>query len=311
MAYKILLINIINKMTHKLKNNSFQIIIDAKGAELNSFKSLISGQEYIWQGDPSIWAGHSPVLFPIVGGLKDDTYFHENKEYKLARHGFVRRNEDLTIEEQTPNSITFSLTQTPNIRKLYPFDFEFNITYKLLDDTLLVQHSIKNLGDDDMLFSLGAHPAFNCPINKGESYSDYALVFSEKETLSTWNLNADGIITEEGERILDNSKTIYLHEDIFENDALIFKALKSKEVKLVSKKSATEVILSFNDFKSLGLWAKPKAPFVCIEPWLGYADVVDANQELTDKEGIIKLLAGKIFSAEYSIQVKELLITNC
>ena len=305
MAYKILLINIINKMTHKLKNNSFQIIIDAKGAELNSFKSLISGQEYIWQGDPSIWAGHSPVLFPIVGGLKNDTYFHENKEYKLPRHGFVRRSEDLTVEEQTPNSITFSLVQNSNIRKSYPFDFEFNVTYKLLDDTLLVQHSIKNLGNDDMFFSLGAHPAFNCPINEGESYSDYALVFNEKENLNTWDLNNQGIITQEGARILDNSKTINLHEDIFENDALIFKTLRSKEVRLVSKKSATEVILSFKDFKSLGLWAKPKAPFVCIEPWLGYADVVDANQKLCDKEGINKLSPKNDFKAEYSIQVKE------
>ena len=292
-------------MKYILRNKSFQITINSKGAELSSFKSLISEKEYIWQGDPNIWAGHSPVLFPIVGGLKKDTYFFENKEYKLPRHGFVRRNEDLTVVTQNENSIAFQLTQNESIRKLYPFDFEFSITYKLLDGTLFVQHLVRNMGKGDMYFSLGAHPAFNCPINKGESYSDYALVFNKKETLNTWNLNDQGVITEEGEQILNDSKTIPLHEDIFENDALIFKALRSKEVKLISKKSATEVILSFSDFKSLGLWAKPKAPFVCIEPWLGYADVIDANQKLCDKEGIIKLLPKKEFMAEYSIQVKE------
>ena len=292
-------------MNYILKNKFFQITINSKGAELVSFKSEKTEKEYIWQGDPHIWAGHSPVLFPIVGGLKNDTYFHNDKEYSLLRHGFIRKSEDLILGEQTSDSITFSLTQNPKYKKIYPFDFEFNITYKLQNDILLVQHDIINMGDEMMFFSLGAHPAFNCPINEGESYSDYTLVFNKKETLNTWNLNAEGIITQQGDRIMDNSSIIDLHEDIFKNDALIFKALKSREVRLVSHKSKSEVIVSFNDFKSLGLWAKPKAPFVCIEPWLGYADVVDTNQKISDKEGIIKLESRKEFSATYSIQIKE------
>ena len=156
-----------------------------------------------------------------------------------------------------------------------------------------------------MPFSLGAHPAFNCPLNNNETYSDYYLEFQEKENIYTWDLNSSGLIANKGAKIFNDSNILKLHSAIFNKDALIFKSLKSKEVKLASNKSSQEIIIQFQDFKSLGLWAKPNAPFICIEPWLGYADSENTNQLILEKEGILLLPPQEEFHTSYSIEIIE------
>jgi galactose mutarotase-like enzyme len=153
-----------------------------------------------------------------------------------------------------------------------------------------------------MYFSLGAHPAFNCPLEEGEKYEDYHLKFEQTEYLKRWNLDASGQIAEEGKLVMDNCQIMPLSSHLFVNDALIFKELKSHQVSLCS--ANREIIkVKFQDFTSLGLWAKPKAPFICIEPWLGYADASDSNQQLIEKEALLKLNAQDEFAASYSIEV--------
>lgn len=292
-------------MNYNLENEYFEIAVTAIGAELCSFKSKKTNIEYIWQAKPAIWGSHAPVLFPIVGGLKNNTFIHHEKEYQLARHGFVRRNEFLKIVEKSSTSIRLQLLSNSKTQESYPFSFEFNIQITLIKNKLQISHKVINKSNEDLFFSLGAHPAFNCPLHKNEKYSDYYLEFSKQETLNTWDLNSEGLIANEGELILNNSNILNLHSDIFNSDALIFKSLKSREIKLASIKSSQEIIVQFPDFKSLGLWAKSGAPFVCIEPWLGYADAENTNQQLCEKEGILLLPPQEEFMASYSIEIRE------
>ena len=293
------------RMNYKIENDVFEIGITEIGGELCSFKSKKTAKEYIWQAEPEIWGSHAPVLFPIVGGLKNNTFFHNDKEYSLPRHGFIRRNESLKVIEQSTNSIIIQLLSNPKTLESYPFHFDFQIQFSLKGNKLNIAHKVINKGNDIMPFSLGAHPAFNCPLNESESYNDYYIEFQQEEDLNTWELNQEGLISHEGKKILHNSKVIKLHAGLFKNDALIFKSLKSKEIKLASRKSSQEIIVQFHDFKSLGLWAKPQASFVCIEPWLGYADSENTTQILSEKEGIILLKPQEEFNASYSIEIRE------
>lgn len=289
---------------YKIENESFEVQISLVGAEICSFKSKKSGKEYMWQGNPEIWGSHAPVLFPIVGGLKEDIYIYEGQKYHLPRHGFIRKNKDLKLITHTSNKLVLQLESSPSLKENYPFDFVFEISFSLLQNELEIHHRVLNTGKQNMYFSLGAHPTFNCPLEEGKKYEDYHLKFEQKEYLKRWNLNASGQIAEEGELVMDHSHQINLTTSLFDTDAIIFKSLKSRQVSLCEQER--EIIrLRFDDFKSLGLWAKPAAPFICIEPWLGYADSTETNQQIKDKEGILSLESGKDFSANYTIEIFE------
>lgn len=292
-------------MIHSIQNETLQISVKETGAELCSIKSIASGKEFIWQANPDIWASHAPNLFPIIGCLKDNAFIYDGKEYATPKHGFIRNNSDIELLDKSENKLSFVLQSNDNTRVLYPFEFEFRIHFILESNKLKVVHQIINTGNSEMLFNLGAHPAFNCQLNKNESYNDYYLEFEENETLNTWNLTEGGLIAEEGEQILNNENQINLHPEIFANDALIFKNLKSSAVSLKCKKSDFELKVQFKDFPYLGLWAKPNAPYVCIEPWIGIADSADTNREFENKELIQKLPVSEMFTAEYSIEIKE------
>lgn len=292
-------------MIHSIQNKNLQISVKETGAELCSIKSIASGKEFIWQANPDIWAGHAPNLFPIIGCLKDNAFIYNGKEYATPKHGFIRNNSDIKLLDKSENKLSFVLQSNENTRAIYPFEFEFRIHFILESNKLKVVHEIINTGNSEMLFNLGAHPAFNCQLKKGESYEDYYLEFEENETLNTWNLAEGGLIAKEGEQILNNENQINLHPKIFANDALIFKNVKSSAISLKCKKSDFELKVRFEDFPYLGLWAKPNAPYVCIEPWIGIADSADTNRELESKELIQKLPVSEIFKAEYSIEIKE------
>lgn len=288
----------------QLSNDLLNIKVKAKGAELCEISSVKNNRQFMWNADPKVWASYAPNLFPIIGSMKDDSYVFNGKTYHMPKHGFVRHNEDIKLLEQTKNSLTFSLKQNKQLSEWFPFDFEFLLKYTLTDNTLTLTHTVKNLGDSDMYFSIGGHPAFKCPFYDEENYTDYHLEFEHHETAKSYLLNMDnGLVTDQTKQVFNTKNTINLKPDLFNEDALIFKDLTSRKVALVSINHGEILNVSFPDFKYLGIWAKPNAPYVCIEPWLGIADHENTNQDITKKEGIIKLAANKTFTASYTIQI--------
>lgn len=186
---------------------------------------------------------------------------------------------------------------------MYPFQFKFEIVYTLKDRSLVISHQITNLDIKKPLYiSLGGHPAFNVPLYEGETYEDYYLELTRNRIIIHL-LNEEGLITEKTAEVTRDDNKIQLHKNLFDQDALIFKNINSKRVALKSKKTGPILTVEYNDFRHLGIWAKPAAPFVCIEPWLGYADVEGTTKDLKTKEGIMELMPSKVFSASYAINI--------
>jgi galactose mutarotase-like enzyme len=285
-----------------IENDTLKIAIQARGAELNSIFHKTNRMEYMWSGDPAYWAKKSPVLFPIVGTLKEDHYYFDRKPYLLSRHGFAREN-DFIVTGQTETGIRFSLGSTPKTQKQYPFDFLFSITYTLLGNSLGVTYTVKNEGASDMYFSVGGHPAFRVPLADGTRYEDYYLEFEKAEHSGRWPISKDGLIETEPVPLLEDTSQLHLTRELFSADALVFKGLSSSSVSLKSDKTTHGLHLDFTGFPYLGIWAAHMADFVCIEPWCGIADSVLSQQLLTEKEGIVRLERGGLFERTWTLQV--------
>ncbi|PZX55368.1 galactose mutarotase-like enzyme [Algoriphagus ratkowskyi] len=273
--------------------------------ELSSIKSSTTGIEYIWQGDSAIWAGQAPVLFPIVGALKEGFTLIAGKKYEMPKHGLIRNSNKPKLIEQTDTFLRFRLTSDEESLQNYPFQFQFDMVFRLFDKTLTIEHHISNLGANVMLYSIGAHPAFNCPLREGEVYEDYSLEFAQVELAYTQLVDPSGLIGLNQRLVLDNTAKLPLHPHLFVDDALIFKQLKSREVTIKHKDKGDILSVNFEDFDYLGLWAKPEAPFVCIEPWLGIGDSSDSNHQFAEKDGIMKLEANRSEMKTYSITIIE------
>lgn len=286
-----------------IQNEFLKVEVLSRGAELCSLKKLATNTEYIWQANPEIWSSHAPNLFPVIGALKDNEIIYEGKAYPLTRHGFIRNNENILLKESSEDRLIFQYSTSEESLKMYPFKFNFEISFLLKDQALIVSHQVANLGNKPMYFSLGGHPAFNVPLFAQEEYEDYYLEFDQNQDLQTHLLDEKGLILEATREIIRNDSRIQLHKKLFDNDALVFKNISSKEVALKNKKLGTVLKVEFKDFKHLGIWAKPAAPFVCIEPWLGYADVVGTLKDIKTKEGINKLMPSGKFDASYTITI--------
>lgn len=283
-----------------IENRHLKINIHPKGAELQSIYHKDHKLEYLWNGDPAFWGKHSPLLFPIVGTLKQDTYIYKDKEYSLPRHGFARDME-FEVEEQGPDAITFLLRSSDATRANYPFDFELRVTYQLAKNGLATTYSVKNTSEGDMYFSIGGHPAFKVPLVAGTAYTDYFLELENKETSPRWPVTKEGLIEKPPKPLLRSSRLLPLTKELFLEDALVFKNLSSTTIALKSEKTERGLLFDFADFPFLGIWAAKNADFVCIEPWCGIADGVESNQQLTEKEGINKLTSGDIFERTWTL----------
>jgi galactose mutarotase-like enzyme len=291
-------------MTVQIENEFLIASFAEKGAELVSLKLKENDLEYIWQADPAFWARHTPVLFPIVGRLKDDTYMYQNQAYHLSQHGFAR---DCVFEvlETGPEMFAFSLKSTDETKKNYPFDFELVLTYTLTDHDLTVHYQVANTGTETMYFSIGGHPAFNVPLDPALTFEDYYLSFHPKKSRTRIPLN--GPYADFKNKTLAQTNTdINLTRKIFEQDALIFETKGANTFTIKSDESIHSVSLSLTDMPYVGIWSPfPKeAPFVCIEPWCGIADAVESNGQLVDKAGINTLPADELFKAQYVISVE-------
>jgi len=289
-----------------IQNKNIKISIKDIGAELGSIVSLKNNKEYLWRGDETFWGGQAPILFPFVGRLKDDIFIANGKEYSQKQHGFFRKSNEVKLIEKTETKLTYSIKHSESTLKVYPYEFEFRTSYELIENTIVIHHYVENLGNDIMYFSIGEHPAFNCSLKDlNLNYEQSSLLFERSETEATWNLNKDGLFDNTTSEVLKNTNEIHLTANSFDNDALVFKNLKSDKITLSNKKEGPLVTVAFEDFSYLGIWSKPNAPFVCIEPWLGIADSHDTNQKIEDKEAMIHLAPEENYSASYSIEIHD------
>ncbi len=278
-----------------LSNSELTATINSFGAELISLKNK-SNREFIWEGNPDYWGKHSPILFPIVGSLKNDNYIYNNSIYHLPRHGFAREM-DFEVKEKTDLEVVFSLKQTRATLEKYPFNFELQISYTLTNSVLKIDFKVINNNDFSMPFSIGAHPAFALP----SDFKNYELLFEKSEKLIVSTLQNDLISNATYILPMENN-SLRLNYSLFENDALIFKTIESKSVSITENKIPF-LKVHYNDFPSLGIWTKSQAPFICIEPWIGYADTIENNGNLEDKEGIQILGENQTFETNYLIEI--------
>jgi galactose mutarotase-like enzyme len=283
-----------------LSNEKITIKLKPAGAELCSIYNHKTGLEYIWQAGKE-WPKHSPVLFPIVGSLKDGSFLHKGKSYPLDRHGFARTKE-FKILKQEVDSVSFLLKDDEETQKVFPFQFELMITYKIAGNQVDVIYNVKNTGAEEMYFSIGAHPAFKVPLTDTHDYEDYYLEFNQQETAARWPL-ADGLLEQKPLPFFNDSNIVPLNKELFHSDALVFKNLKSEHIGIKNNRDDHYLDFYFKGYPFFGIWAAKNADFVCLEPWQGVTDAVDSDRMLEHKEGILKLAAYADFSCQWSVAV--------
>ena len=283
-----------------IENDRLEVQVQSRGAELQRIFDKKHGLEYLWSGDPAFWGKKSPVLFPIVGALKDDTYYFQGRPYTLTRHGFAR-DKDFRVRDQRPGILELELVSDESTLLQYPFFFQLVISYRLEPEGISVGYTVRNQGGSALYFSVGGHPAFRVPLAEGTGYSNYYLEFDSDPFLDRWPISPQGLIEKEPRPFSMEENIIPLSRELFYEDALVFKRPGSTRVSLRSGRTAHGLDVDFSGFDYLGIWAARNADFVCIEPWCGIADSVDADQQLIHKEGINKLGPGEIFERVWKV----------
>ncbi len=279
---------------YNAENEYLSLRVKQLGAELNSLVLKSTKFEYIWQGNPDIWYGQSPVLFPFVGRLLDDKYSVNSREFTCPKHG-VARKRPFELVSSTKSSLTFLQTEDNDSLLLYPFKYNLFITYELFGEKLVTTLRVDNTNSGIMYFSIGAHPGFNCDIGD-------TLNFNTPQTVFTERIDEMGILTGEKFPLLKNEKALTITENIFNNDALIISGLTENTLTLKSRDRY--LIFSYSDAPILGIWAKPNAPYVCLEPWYGVNDNYDKKKDISEKRGILSLKAKDSFSFSWEAQPK-------
>ena len=268
-----------------------EIQVKKQGAELTSIK--LNGMEKLHQGE-CYWNRHAPILFPIVGQIKDGKTIINNKTYEMGQHGFARNME---FKEIGPN--TFLLTETEETLEKFPFKFELYVSYLVQDNELTTIYKVKNKDSKKMIFGLGGHPAFICDYQTGE----YQIKFNQNEDSIKFMQLENGLISNENAPNILKENAIDLLSDTFENDAIIMKNIKSNKVILYNKRQNKKLLeFDFTGFPYLALWSKKGAPFVCIEPWHNTTDKIDSNGKFEEKENILKLEPEQKFECSYKVK---------
>lgn len=276
-----------------LENGDISVLINTKGAELKSLKR--NGKEYLWQGIPEIWGGTAPLLFPICGGLKDDKFIFDGKEYTLQKHGYIRFCE-FEVEKKESTSATFLHRSDKDTYAVYPFNYELRVTYTLTDSGVCVTYRVDNTDTKQMYFSIGSHEGYVTP----EGIEDYDIIFPEKETLNSVILDGN-LLEKHSVPIIKDSNVLPLYDKYFTLDALVFKDLKSRSATLRNRKTGKSATVSFPDCDYFLLWTKPGAGYICMEPWCGIQPMVDCTYDITEKEGINEVASGEIFTTSHTI----------
>lgn len=276
-----------------IANECLTVDIEDFGAQLASVRSH-SGTEYLWQGDADIWARRAPILFPILGRLKDNTYLLQGQPYTIPTHGFAR---DMVFEvvEQSPTRASFRLTDTPETRKVYPFTFSLTVTYALEGSRLTKSHRIENHSSVEMLYELGAHDGFQAPLSQGEKMGDYAIRLPGLDAIAPYGMDEACMVTPKGDSIPLTEGRMPLTPATYGLDTVILDQPPQARAVLADGQDRPRVTVDFGDFAYLGIWTQNKpfdTNYVCIEPWTTLPDATFVGRELGDKAGIRRLAPG-------------------
>lgn len=289
-----------------ISNGELTIKVNPLGAELTSITNNETKEEYLWQADPTFWKRHSPILFPIVGGLWNGKYTHQSKVYELSQHGFARDNKFELIKENG-SQLRFCLTESEHTLQVYPFHFSLEIEYQLIDNKVKITWQVKNTGDETMYFQIGAHPAFNYPeFNKNDKEHGY-FAFDKEDDLTHILISDKGCVdtNKKYNTPLDAGGLLPISKHIFDKDALIFENSQIRKVVLLDKSKQPYITLHF-DAPVVGLWSPPTkydCPFVCIEPWYGRCDRANYSGEFKNRDWTNSLEAGATFETSYIVEV--------
>ena len=278
-----------------LKSDKLTLEISPIGAEIHHVIDA-NGIERIWQNETGIWASHTPLLFPIAGAIKDDTWFYEGKPYTMTKHGFVRSSE-FTVEEASDNRAVLALTGEKMKHAGYPFDCELRVIYTLCGDEVKIEYNLKNVGDKEAWFSIGSHEGYAC---KG-GIENFEVVFPDDDELVQTEL--DGSLLKHVTHTWKlNNHVLTVKPDDFLNDALAFCSLKSRTVTIRRKDQAYAATVNFPQCDTLFVWQKVGAEFLCLEPWCNAPDYVDCDQQLTHKPGMMNVAAGADKTVTHTIR---------
>jgi galactose mutarotase-like enzyme len=270
-------------MLHTIENENLICTIDSNGAEIRSLKNKATGQEYIWQIDKSIWGSSSPVLFPAIGKIKGDKVVYNGKDYAMHKHGIIRNNDELIFRRQGISKCIFTLTSSEKTLKQYPFKFSFSVSFTLTEKRLIMTYRIENLDSIPMHFACGGHTAYACPLSENIKLSDYVIEFPTKSELNASTLGESGLLTHRKRKIESYDGILPLSDTLFNEDALIFSGIECDWVRLRKKKEQKGIVVRYKDYPNLALWSKPRADYICIEPWLGLPDLEDESLDITKK----------------------------
>ncbi|MDF7823277.1 aldose 1-epimerase family protein [Pontiellaceae bacterium B12227] len=283
-----------------IRNDKFSASIALRGAELRSFSDLQTGEEFMWQADPDVWAGSAPILFPMVGKLVEGKTTINGKPYVMPGHG-VLRNLDAQLVKQEAERAELQFTSTEETLAHYPFPFKFTVCFSLEADTLTVCYRAENTGTETLPFMVGSHPAFALDL-ENFAHADYFIEFGEPETLDLLGMR-DLLISTFSHNYLDHATEIPLSETLFDQDALIFDEIQSDTVRLKNRQRTRYLEMNTGGAKQFGIWAKPGAAYVCLEPWHGVVDFQDSNIAFEKKPGMMTLPVGECFETFYSVRV--------
>lgn len=290
-------------MEFKISNKYLELTVSSHGAEKQSIISKETNISYLRDVD-KYWNRKAPLLFPIVGKLRDLKTFINNKEYSMNQHGFIR-DQEFELYSQTETELVLVNKFNEETLKKYPFEYQVFVKYTLVEKSVYTEFIVKNLDYQVIPFNYGGHPGFKLPLYENETFEDYSVKFEKEENfnaptvdMTTGTLNFKDTIS------YRNINEINLNYKYFEIDAIVIPEVKSQSVKLVNKDNKG-VKFDFLGFPSLAIWTKPNAPFVCLEPWIGYADHNDSNYQFIEKDNMQFLNPGETFSATYVITVLE------
>ncbi|RJQ45593.1 MAG: aldose 1-epimerase family protein [Gammaproteobacteria bacterium] len=286
---------------YTLRSADLSVKISTKGAELQSLK-MADGLELLWQADPKVWARHAPHLFPIVGRLKNDTLRHNGKTYNMTPHGFARDLE-FTCTQHSDQACTMQIKDSTQTRERYPFTFELNITHALEGSTLIITYALRNPAITELLASVGTHPAFNWPLKPGVERGAHSMTFERDEPAPIRRV-AGGLIKAQNFPTPVKNRVLNLADELFVDDVVIFDQLNSRAL-TYSAPGAPKIRVTFPDFPHLGIWTKPGAGFVCIEPWQGHASPEDFDGEFRAKPGVIATAPESERVWRYTISVEK------
>ena len=290
-------------MSVKLENENIIVKISEMGAELTSVTRRDTGLEYMWTADPNFWGRHAPNLFPIVGRLKGDRYKYRDKTYFMTQHGFARDNE-FDLVEKTSTMARLRLVDSEETQSIYPFHFQFDIIFRLTDQDMLgITYVVTNTDTHDIYFSVGGHPGFRVPLEEGEKFTDYYVNVDPTRKYSRSKL-VGPYLDNNLDTTFNSDIPLRLRYDDYKNDAIILR-LDSNPVSVVLAKlhESHGITMHVQDAKYLGIWTPygKDAPFVCLEPWWGIADTVDADGLINHKYAINNLAPAQTFTGSYSL----------